>query len=58
MENMNFLDLDDDILNIIGDYVKKDNHDRMEKMKQEKLKQDIFDYADIQMKLKEKKQEK
>ena len=28
MENMNLLDLDNDILNIIGDYVKKDNHDR------------------------------
>ena len=25
MENMNLLDLDNDILNIIGDYVKKDN---------------------------------
>ena len=24
MENMNLLDLDNDILNIIGDYVKKD----------------------------------
>ena len=32
MENMNLLDLDDDILNIIGDYVKKDNHDRMEEL--------------------------
>jgi hypothetical protein len=31
MENMNLLDLDDDILNIIGDYVKKDNHDRLKK---------------------------
>ena len=28
MENMNLLDLDDDILNIIGDYVKKDNFER------------------------------
>ena len=27
MENMNLLDLDNDILNIIGDYVKKDNDD-------------------------------
>ena len=32
MENMNLLDLDDDILNIIGDYVKQDNHDRMHKI--------------------------
>ena len=31
MENMNLLDLDNDILNIIGDYVKKDNHDRLKK---------------------------
>ena len=28
MENMNLLDLDDDILNIIGDYVIKDNIER------------------------------
>jgi hypothetical protein len=34
MENMNInlLDLGDDILNIIGNYVKKDNHDRMEEL--------------------------
>ncbi len=32
MENMNLLDLNYDILNIIGDYVKKDNLDRMEKI--------------------------
>ncbi len=49
MENMNLLNLDNDVLNIIGDYVKKDNHDRMEKMKQ-----DIFDYVDIKMKIKRK----
>ena len=28
METINLLDLNNDILNIIGDYVKKDNHDR------------------------------
>ncbi len=28
MENMNLLDLDNDILNIIGDYVKTDNDER------------------------------
>ena len=28
MENMNLLDLGDDILNIIGDYVKADNDER------------------------------
>ncbi len=32
MDTMNLLDLDDDVLNIIGDYVKKDNHIRMEKI--------------------------
>ena len=32
MENMNLLDLDNDVLNIIGDYVKKDNHNRMHKI--------------------------
>ncbi len=31
MENMNLLDLDNDVLNIIGDYVKKDNLDRLQK---------------------------
>ena len=30
MENMNLLDLDNDILNIIGDYVKQDNKRRIE----------------------------
>ena len=30
MMNFNLLDLDNDILNIIGDYVKKDNIDRIE----------------------------
>ena len=44
MENMNLLDLDNDILNIIGDYVKKDNHDRYLK---EGYKQDLFDYVDM-----------
>ncbi len=28
MQTINLLDLDDDILNIIGDYVKKDNIER------------------------------
>ena len=32
--NTNLLDLNNDILNIIGDYVKKDNIDRIEKFKQ------------------------
>ncbi len=29
--NTNLLDLNNDILNIIGDYVIKDNHDRLQK---------------------------
>ena len=45
MEKINLLDLDDDILNIIGDYVKKDNFDRIEKFKQ-----DIFEFVDKYMK--------
>ena len=44
MMSINLLDLNNDILNIIGDYVKKDNL----------LKQDIFDYVDIHMKIKRK----
>ena len=39
MENMNLLDLDNDVLKIIGNYVKKDNIDRMEK-------EEDFKYAD------------
>ena len=31
--NTNLLDLNNDILNIIGDYVKKDNIDRIENLK-------------------------
>ena len=31
MEKINLLDLDNDVLNIIGDYVKTDNNERMEK---------------------------
>jgi hypothetical protein len=31
MENINLLDLDNDILNIIGDYVKQDNTKRIRK---------------------------
>ncbi len=29
MEKINLLDLNNDVLNIIGDYVKKDNTDRI-----------------------------
>ena len=47
--NTNLLDLDNDILNIIGDYVKKDN---LEKERIEKFKQDVFKYLNIQLKKK------
>ena len=55
MENMNLLDLDNDILNIIGDYVKKDN---IEEKLNEKLKQDILEYVDTKMKIERKKTRK
>ena len=37
--NTNLLDLNNDILNIIGGYVKQDNTDRMEKLIKESFKQ-------------------
>jgi hypothetical protein len=37
--NTNLLDLNNDILNVIGDYVKKDNADKMEKLIKENFKQ-------------------
>ena len=53
--NTNLLDLNNDILNIIGDYVKKDNLDRILK---ENFKQDLLNYVDIQMKIERKKARK
>jgi hypothetical protein len=49
--NTNLLDLNNDILEIIGEYVKKDNLDRILK---EKLKQDILEYVDIEIKIERK----
>ena len=43
MDQFNLLDLDNDVLNIVGDYVKKDNHDRRIK---EILKEKRFNYVD------------
>jgi len=40
MENMNLLDLDNDILNIIGDYVRADNERRIRK--EDNLKKQIL----------------
>jgi hypothetical protein len=51
MENMNLLDLNYDILNIIGDYVKADNNIRKFN---ELTKKEIFDYVDLKMKIKRK----
>ncbi len=51
MENMNLLDLDNDVLNIIGDYVKQDNKIRQFS---EVTKKEIFDYVDKKMKIKRK----
>ena len=49
MQSINLLDLDNDILNIIGEYVKKDNHDKILKEK-EKIKKHLLNYVDIEMK--------
>ena len=49
MDQFNLLDLDNDVLNIIGDYVKADN-----RSKEEKFKKDMFDYIDIKMKIERK----
>jgi hypothetical protein len=46
MEPFNLLDLDNDVSNIIGDYVKRDN-----RIKEEKFKRDMFYYVDIMMKI-------
>ncbi len=40
--NTYLLDLNNDILNVIGDYVKKDNADRMEKFIKEILNKLIY----------------
>ena len=54
MENMNLLDLDNDILNIIGDYVKKDNLEREKteefKKKKQVLKEELFNHVDNEIK--------
>ena len=51
MDQFNLLDLNNDVLNIIGDYVKQDNNIREFN---ELIKKDIFDYVDIKMKIKRK----
>lgn len=54
MMNTNLLDLNNDILNIIGDYVKKDNSERplidYYKRKDEETKKTIFKYVTTELK--------
>ena len=48
MDQFNLLDLDNDVLNIIGGYVKADNDERAF---QEFMKKDMLQYVDLQMKI-------
>ena len=54
MMNTNLLDLNHDVLNIIGNYVKKDNSERITtdyyKRKDEKIKKTIFKYVTSELK--------
>jgi hypothetical protein len=54
MEKVNLLDLNNDVLNVIGDYVKKDNMDRIttnyNEREDEKTKKIIFKYVSSQLK--------
>ena len=50
MEKINLLDLDNDVLNIIGDYVKADNNERMEKEEKQNQKMKLFQFVDEEMK--------
>ena len=49
MEKINLLDLNNDVLNVIGDYVKKDNMDRIttnyNEREDEKTKKIIFKFV-------------
>ena len=49
MEKINLLDLDNDVLNIIGDYVKADNIERVKEEKQNQ-KMKLFQFVDEEMK--------
>ena len=46
MEKINLLDLDNDVLNIIGDYVKADNFERMKEEEKQDKKMEIFKFVD------------
>ena len=49
IEKVNLLDLDNDVLNIIGDYVKADNIERIKEEKQNQ-KMKLFQFVDEEMK--------
>ena len=49
MEKINLLDLDNDVLNIIGNYVKADNIERIKEEKQNQ-KMKLFQFVDEEMK--------
>ena len=50
MEKLNLLDLDNDVLNIIGDYVKANKIERMKEELKQNPKMEIFNYVDFEMK--------
>ena len=50
MEKINLLDLDNDVLNIIGDYVKADNFERIKEEKKQDKKMEIFKFVDENIK--------
>ena len=50
MEKVNLLDLDNDVLNIIGDYVKADNFERIKEEEKQNKKMEIFKFVDEKIK--------
>ena len=50
MEKINLLDLDNDVLNIIGDYVKADNFERIKEEEKQNKKMEIFKFVDEKIK--------
>ena len=50
MEKINLLDLDNDVLNIIGDYVKADNFERIKEEEKQDKKMEIFKFVDENIK--------
>ena len=50
MEKINLLDLDNDVLNIIGNYVKADNFERIKEEEKQDKKMEIFKFVDEKIK--------